>query len=235
MDKTSFSEPEMRIVMITSSEEATFARKFLINMVTVSFNKNYTAFGSDASTTFIYPTKLLWSSITSIFQDPTLMKLISKPAPALKFFLNGIVYENCQHISDYMNQKGDHRSISEMKREITEQDNIQDLAERAGYVTLIMMKYKLIADTAEKRPKKEKKSYFNKRRDCYLLYLTAFNDILIRNGPLSFVALANAVRTYPYLCRVKLNPSMALEALITVGALSLERNTTLVSIPDQMP
>ena len=92
MDEKALTEAETRIVMISSTEEASFARKFLVNIIGVSFNKNYTAFSSDASTAFVYPTRLLWNSITSIFQDPTLIKLISKPAPALKSFLNGIVY-----------------------------------------------------------------------------------------------------------------------------------------------
>ena len=82
------TSPTVRIVTISSPEEATFARKFLIDIITVSFNKNYVAFSSDASTAFVYPTRVLWNSIISIFQDPTLIKLISKPAPALKSFLN---------------------------------------------------------------------------------------------------------------------------------------------------
>jgi uncharacterized membrane protein len=227
--------PEIRIITIDSLEEASFARRFLGNIITVSFNKDYVAFSPDASTAFIYSTRLLWNSIISIFQDPTLIKLISKPAPALKSFLGGVIFANCQHISDYMSQKGEQRSISEMKREITEQDVIPQLSNRAGSVALIMMKYKLIADVTHKTPKQQKKSYFNKRRDCYLLYLTAFNDILVRNGPLRFVTLANIVKSYPYLCRIGLSPFMALEGLIKVGALSLERDTTIVSIPDQIP
>ena len=225
----------VRIVMVTSSDEAIFSRQFLINVIAASFNKNYTAFSPDPTTVFVYPTKELWSYIITIFQDPALIKLISKPAPALKSFLNGNICANCQHISDYLNQRGASRSISEMKREITEQDSITDNTTRTGSVALIMMKYKLIADNTEKKPKKEKKSFFNKRRDCYLLYLTAFNDALVRNGPLPFVTLANTVKTYPYLCRIKINPFMALEGLIKVGALSLERNSTIVFIPDQIP
>lgn len=227
---------EARIVMVTSIQEAIFARKFLVNIVAAAFNTDYTAFAPDAMTVFVYPNKSLWSNITSIFRDTNLTKLISKPLIALKRFLNGANCENCQHISEYINQKAESRIIPDMKQEITDQDTIDSLADRAGMVALIMMKYKIKAEKlAIKKPKKVKKSYFNKKRDCYLLYLTVYNDILSRYGPLKFIDLTRRTRNYPYLCRVRLSPAMALEGLIKVGALSNEVNTTLVSIPDQLP
>ena len=233
--QTQVSNAQKRVVMIASGEEADVARNFLAGDITVAFNNLYIAFSPGNTTAFVYPTQLLWEYVVEIFQDKTVTKLISRPLGSLRSFLKGVTFTNVQHISDYMSRKGEQRSIPEMKREITDQDSIPDLGDRAASVAFIMMKYKLIADETHKRPKKRKKYFFNKVRDCYLLYLTAFNDILIRYGPLSFVYLANLVRGYPYLCRVKLGPSMALSGLIKVGALSLDRNTTLVSIPDQSP
>jgi hypothetical protein len=226
---------ELRIVIISSLEEAAFVQKFLTGIIAVSFNRSYTAFSPDPKTAFVYSTKPLWSAIVKIFQDSSITKLISKPSPALKSFLGGVTCNKCQHISDYMSHKGDNRSIPEMKREIVEQDKIHDLKDRTGSIALIIMEYKTNADIVANNPKKEKKSLFNKRRDCYLLYLTAFNDILIRNGPLPFMRLVNIVKSYPYLCRVGINPSVALEGLIKVGALSSDRFSTIVSIPDQLP
>ena len=229
------ADDQLHIVTISSNEEAVFAQKFLTRIIAVSFNENYISFSPNDKTAFIYSTKQHRSIITTIFQDPNIIKLISKPLPALKSFLKDIACNNCQHISEYMDKKGDSRSIPEMKREIIEQNEIGDIMERVGSISLVMMKYKTNADMIEKTGKVKKKNLFNKRRDCYLLYLTVFNDILIQNGPLQFVTLASMAKTYPYLCRTKLNTYMALEGLIKVGALSLDRYTTIVSIPDQLP
>ena len=223
-----------RIVIVASPTEAEFARKFSVGTVVVAFNKEYTAFAVDAYTTFVYPNKPLWSNIIALIQDQSINKLMVKPSSAVKGFFK-IECSNCQHISEYMTQKGEQRSIPEMKQEIINQDIIGDLAERAGSVSLMLAKYKVLADTAQNQPKKPKKSYFNKRRDCYLLYLTVFNDVLSRYGPLKFIDLVRRIREYPYLCRAGLNPAMALEGLIKVGALSSEVNTTVISIPDQLP
>ena len=235
MSEGQVSDTQKRVVIVGSGNEAEFARKFLAGNITVAFNNLYVAFSPDDTIVFVYSTELLWDYIVEIFEDETLTKLISRPLGSLRSFLRNVNFSNVQHISDYMSRKGEQRSMPEMKREITDQGSIPDLSARAASVALTMMKYKLIADETHRRPKKQKTYVFNKLRDCYLLYLTAFNDILIRYGPLPFVYLANLVRGYPYLCRVKLGPSMALSGLVKVGALSLDRSSTLVSIPDQSP
>lgn len=244
------SETQIRIVSITSIDEANFSRKFLTGIIGVAFNKNYIAFSPDISTVFIYPTKPLWNYIVSIFEDPNILKLISKPKPALDSFIldiskhefktslqKNVICNNCQHISHYMSQKDDSRSIPEMKKELVEQNLNTDFFDKTISIALIIIKYKNIADIFHSNPlnKKPNKNFFNKHRDCYLLYLTAFNDILIHNGSLPFIKLATLVKSYPYLCHTNINSFNALEALIKVGALSLEHRTTIVSIPDQLP
>lgn len=227
------------IIMVTSLQEAIMARKFLVSTITATFNVEYTAFASDEKTVFIYPNNSLWSNITGIFRDAGLFKLVSKPLVAVNLFLKGINCENCQHISDYLIEKEESRLVPKIKQEIIDQGKIESLPDRTAMVALIMMKYKIKVDKfatkKKKKVKKNKKSHFNKKRDCYLLYLTAYNDILLRYGPLRFMDLTRKTKNYPYLCRMKLSPAMALEGLIKVGALSNEANTTLVSIPDQIP
>jgi len=221
-----------RIVVITSAEEANFARKFMIKMVSVNYNDKYTAFAIDDSTVFVYPNLQRRDNIIEIFQATDLTKLISKPLSAVKLYLKGSNCNNCEHISAYISKKGNPRIIPDMKKEIIDQNMVESLSDRAAKVALIIMKYKIDAD---KTIKPVKKSLFNKKRDCYLIYLTAYNDILSTYGPLRFTELTRKVRDYPYLCRMRLHPALALEGLISVGALSNDPTTTLISIPDQIP
>ena len=218
------------IIMVESVQEAEFANKFMTNIITVGFNKDYTAFAIDTKTIFVYPNKLL--STVAIFSDASIMKLISKPIAALRIFLHGERCENYQHISNYL--KCNLRDIFNMKQEIMDQGNVISLSNRAANVALIMMKYKIIEDNRNKSLQINK-SLFNNKRDCYLLYLTAFNDILSHYGPLKYTDLTKRIKLYPYLCRVKLHPAMALEGLISVGALSNDSKTSIISIPDQIP
>lgn len=222
-----------RIINIISPQEASFARKFLINIVTVSFNQTHTAFAADNKTVFVYPNN--FKEIGEIFADPSLIKLISRPMGCLQLFLNMSNYKNCKHIGDYINEKGYYRMIPELKREIITQHNIQSLNERAGHISLIMMKYKINADIPKKSICSSDLSNknFNKNRNCYLLYLTAYNNLLSHFGPLTFTNLIKRVRNYPYLCKIELHPAMALEGLIRVGALLSDSQTALISIPDQ--
>ncbi|CAH6418464.1 Hypothetical protein HVR_LOCUS165 [uncultured virus] len=283
MSESVSKEPQTRIIVISSPEEARFAQKFMVGTVTVAFNKDYTAFAPDVTNTFIYSNKNAWNFIIIIFADPNVLKLISKPMMALTTFLKGSAAQNVEHLSNYMNTRGQSRLIPEMKEEIINQHRIKSLQNQvcnpvneskirppkvplaeldfncdprgsqagfkepisstinlqlvAGSVSLIMSKYKDIADKGgpEGKAKKSKKSYFNKRRDCYLLYLTAFNDILSYRGPTKFVDLIAQVRKYSFLCRTKMSPGYALDGLIKVGALSNNAYTSTISIPDQMP
>jgi hypothetical protein len=92
---------------------------------------------------------------------------------------------------------------------------------------LLMMNYR----TTDKN---KKDPVFNEYRNNYLLYLTIFNDILIKTGPISFMDLTTRSKKYPNLTNIKLHPSLALQGLITVGALNSDPKTTSVSIPDQV-
>lgn len=224
-----------RIVMIENANDANFAKKFISNVTAVAYNNEYTAFAIDATTVFVYSNAIGRNAIIEIFKDPTILKLISRPAPTLKGLLRGNSCENCKNISVYINDVGDPRVVPEMKQAIMNQDKEILLSDRAAKVALIMMKYKTDADVTGKPPKKPKKSYINKKRDCYLLYLTAYNDLLSRYGPMRFIDLTRRVREYPYLCRVGLHPAMALEGLVKVGALVSDPKRALISIPDQLP
>ena len=218
-------------MLINSPDEARFAQKALSGIITVAFNNEYTAFSPNMNTVFVYPNVSAWNYIIEIFINPEILKLVSKPIMAVATFLKGIVFKKVEHLSAYMSNKGKSRFIAEMKREITNQYEIKNIQDRAAAVALIMSKWRELADKA----KKEKTSYFNKRRDCHLLYLTAFNDILSLYGPMEFNNLVALVYKYSFLCRTNMGPGFALNGLIKVGALSNNPFTSVVSIPDQMP
>lgn len=227
--------PSIRMVLLTSPQEGELGRKFLVGPIAVAFNKEFTAFSPNSTTVLIYPNNITWNSIKDIFYDSSVTKLIMKPTMALTNFLKKSPYNNVEHLSTYLNQRGESRSIIDLKHEITNKDEILSLDERAGAVALAMSHYRELADNAIKKPKKSKKSRFNQKRDCYLLYLTAYNDILSRYGPLKYIDLIARVRKYPFLCRTKMTPGFALEGLIKVGALIINVSTTMISIPDQIP
>ena len=237
-DVISEPSPKQRIVMIETSNDANFARKFIINVVTVAYNNEYIALAIDNITVFVYPRNqnvLLEDPIIEIFQDGSILKLISRPIQTLKSLLKGNICENCKNLSVYINDVGDPRVVPEMKQVLMNQDNELSLSNRAAKVALIMMKYKIQADMMGKPRKTQRKLLFNKKRDCYLLYLTAYNDLLSRFGPMRFTDLTRKVREYPYLCRMGLHPAMALEGLVRVGALSSDPRRAIISIPDQVP
>ncbi len=221
-----------RIILIGSRAEANFARKFMTNIVTINYNDHYTAIAIDGSIVFVYLNGANGNDILEIFRANNLIKLISKPLSAVQLFIGANNCINCEHISKYITNKGNSCLISQMKKDIIDQEKIESLSDRAAKVALIMMRYKIEADKIKNG---DKKALFNKKRDCYLIYLTAFNDILSTYGPLRFTELTRKVRNYPYLCRMKLHPAFALEGLISVGALSNDPATALVSIPDQIP
>lgn len=228
-------ENEAEVITITSLEEAIFIRKLIVGTITVAFNNDYVAFAMNTDIVFVYPNDIARNVINDVFQSSNIVKLISKPLISLKSYLRGIVCRNCQHISAYINEIGGSRMIPEMKQEIMEQDVILSLRDRAAKIALIMMAYKLAADRSLPKQPKQKKSYFNKKRDCYLLYLTAYNDLLSRYGPMKFIDLTRKVREYSYLCQMTLHPALALEGLIKVGALSNDSQTAVISIPDYIP
>lgn len=244
-------------ILINTPEEAIFARKFLSPTITVAMNSSYTAIGINIYMILIYPNATQRDAIAAIFQDNTILKLLSRPSPAWNSLnsavntcasthiyswnqdLSGISCTNCQHISEYIEKTGNGRIIPEMNREIMNQDGTVSLSQRAAEVSLIMMRYKIQADSTQHQnslnSKESSKCMFNKGRDCYLLYLSAYNDILSRLGPITFTELTSRVRSYPYLCRTDLHPAMALEGFIKTGALSSDSETAIVSIPDQIP
>lgn len=227
--------PKYSIVIISNENDAKFSRKFITDIVGVGFNQMYTVFSINATTAFVYPNNIGRNIVSEIYQNSNITKLISKPMGAFKTHLRSVECENCKHISGYIVEKGSGREIPEMKRELMGLDVIGDIEIRVARVALIVMKYKEIADAASiENTKKKRKSFFNKKRDCYLVYLTAYNDILSRIGPMRFAELIWRVHVYSYLCRTNIHPAYALDGLISLGALSIDQNTTVVSIPDRL-
>jgi hypothetical protein len=234
---------EPRIINIESAPEAQFAHKFMTNPVTVAVNDSFTAFAVDPMTVFVYSNTQL---IMSILQDINIVKLVSKPIPAIKSIYGDI--KNCTHISDYIINKLKGQSswmmVNRMNLEIMEEGNhleidrstnqirpTQSLSQTAANVALIMMKYKTQANRTI--DVKSEKSTFNEKRDCFLLYLTAYNDLLSRYGPMKFTDLVRRVKDYPQLCRTNMNPVMALKGLIESEALMTDPESTLIFIPEQ--
>lgn len=222
-----------RIVTITSPEDATFVHKFINGTVALSFNPNYTAFAIDTKTVFVYENNTSMQYIREILESSNIAKLSSKPLASLKSYFKNINCNNCTNIGSYITQKGDSRDVPEMKLQLIDLDTIELLSDRAAQGALIVMKYKIDTDKKGKPPKKQKVSYFNKKRDCYLLYLTAYNDLLSLYGPMNFMTLVTKVRDYKYLCRTSLHPAAALEGLIKAKALISNPRTTIITIPDQ--
>lgn len=202
---------------VLTIETADFSRKLLGKTISIAFGNLNVAICRDESTIFLYPNNIGLYIMKEILPNPDILKLVSKPFISSYF---GIECKNCQYIGEHVS---DLRLLSEMKNELIE--NFQDITKIAG----IMMKYKNLSDV------KNSNSTFNSGRDCYLLYLTIFNDILSQNGPMKFLDLINKVNNYSCMCRMKLSASMALTGLIKVGALISDTETTIISLPEQIP
>ena len=185
-----------------------------INYVTVAFNKEYIAVAYNLEKVMIYNI----DTPPIIFQDTKYIKLYCKPEFVVERQFNIV---NGIHIGDYKNND---RSYHQMKYDIINQGYNPDNMEKAHNIALIMMKYKLIVDS------QTNESIFNNKRDCYLLYLTVYNEILAQDGPTEFMDLINKAKKYKYLCKIALTPVLALQTLIKIKA--LQEIETLVSIPD---
>lgn len=203
------------MIVTSTIQEVEFSRKILGNCVSIAFDDSNIAICRDESTIFFYPNNLGLNLAKQILSDPNILKLVSKPFMRSCF---GVECQNCQYIGEYMT---DLRLISEMKNDLIE--NASDIVK----VATIIMKYKRLSEN-------KKVSCFNNARDCYLLYLTIYNDILSQNGPMKFLDLINKSKEYSYMCRTQMNPAMSLTGLIKIGALVSDTNTTIIRIPEQV-
>ena len=215
----------LRIIRIDNEYEANFAKKFMKRIIIVAYNEDDFAFGISQDLIFIIPKKYL-NIIDEIFSDKEIIKLISKPLPAINQQIT-LSCNNCCNIIEYYNQNI--RLSNQLKNNILK---AQSLVE----IVLLMLNYKIINEN--NREDFHIKPVFNEDRNNYLTYLTLFNDILIRNGPLLFADLINETRNYlslnnpNLLNNKKLNPEIALQGLIFTDALRNDTATTLVWIPD---
>lgn len=227
---------EQRVILVSDKDQAESTYGFITGTIVIAMNEEYTAIAIDPNTAYVYTNATTFPYLLEIYGDQKVTKIVSKPIEFVKRLTGGIC-NDCVHISNYMHKLGDSRSISNMKLEIMNQDQEKTLSFRATNIAFIMMRYKLHADAFKRQPKqtgRRRGSFFNKKRDCYLLYLTAYNDILSQNGPAQFTTLINKVKEYSYLCRISISPAFALEGLIKVGALNSDSTTTLISLPDQI-
>lgn len=207
----------------------------MLNGVTVAFNDEFTAVAADLQTVFVYDNQAAGDAITTIFQDPHIVKFIVKPPAALKRFLHPIIPVNYKELTRGMAWSTIHQMNSELVQlgdqlELDRAQNqwvqVHSLDWIAAQVALTMMKYKVLAEQSTPKP-----SSFNQKRDCILLYLTAYNDLLSQYGPMPFTDLVRRVKTYPHLCRTEMNPALALEGLVARGALKNDPVTANIAIP----
>jgi len=140
-------------------------------------------------------------------------------------FLNETsVGHSYQHICEYAGVHLKKIDIIQLKDALIDAGMIEDQEERLKTLGTIML---TVISKIYKFPSDD--PIFNSKRECYLSYLTAYNDILIRYGPLPFVDLVNKVRT---VCRGNICPSEILVGLIKTGAFKSDPMTAIVSLPD---
>src|SRR5690606_24787510 len=148
----------------------------------------YAIFTQDGNKYYIYPVSSMFPNIINIFQDENIEKLISKNSQYLKNFLNGNKCNNCRNINDYLSANGNNQGVISIKNEIINIGNIQDLIEKHSLIAQTIINYKLKTDELKRKTIKRptikssgparNKNFFSPKRQCYLLYLTIFNEIL---------------------------------------------------------
>lgn len=196
--------------------------------VSVAFNSKYIAFGLSERKAFVYSNFTHRGIINDIIKNPRITKLISTPLCVLRQHAKSEC-KGCIHIINRLDRN--QRKISEMNTEMMEQNSEPSLFFRAANVSLIIMKYKKSHQFASGNTRPHaRKSCFNKKRDCYLLYLTAFNEIISLCGKIPFTELVAEVSKYPCLSRIKMHPMIALDGLVKIKA--LRSDGTFIYIPD---
>jgi len=221
-----WNKSSYRYITVQDKKEAKFVRRFITGSVTVGINQEFTGFAIDKKTVIIYRNKKHMKYIAKIFNNDRIEKIITRPLGAIKNLIGeNLIGKNlieecnmCKYIGDCVNSK---RSLYQMKLEIIEQGKEKEDNKRAGNVALIAMKYKMEQETETNKIGKEKcmDTIFNKKRECYLIYMTAYNDILSRDGLMKYTDLTVKVMEYKDISMSELHPAMALEGLIKTGAL----------------
>ncbi len=231
------SEMDSTITIISPHHDV----KLNATIVTIASNPEWVAIATNLSTVYVTSRYSLW--LIALLQDANVLKITSKSNALFRKWFHPRSGEalwtcnNCIAISDYLQSKKIPSSAIyrlnaqmveiggnglEIDRSTNTVRRLIPLDQIAIQVALLMMK-----TISEQNPS----SFFNSSRDCYLLYLTAFNDILNRNGPLSTDELLLATKEYPHLCRIPMPAEMALETLIASGSLTNDVQSGAISIP----
>lgn len=219
------------IILISTIAEDEYARNHLTNSIGVSFDDKYFSFTSDGYNVFVYDIQLMWNRIINIFTDPSLIKFIPKYIGSLQKII-GSDYINTYNINDYVMKYGDARQIVKFKNYVMQCGEINNSIERTSLISCAIIKSKNNADKFVKNIK-QKKNYFNKKRDCYLYYLTLVNEILSTYGPMYQHMLVDSISKYPNICRTPSNPKRIVENLIKVGAIIRNSYSNKIYLPDQ--
>lgn len=183
------------------------------DLIIVAINNNYTACCKD-EIVYLYNNVSQIDIIRNIFKYDVI-KITSKHPSLIEDIISGPC-NNCYYIGDIITNR---RVRCLINNEIIEQGYHPKLDKRAIKIALIMKKYL----TDECPP------IFNKKRNNYLLYLTACNNILSLKGPLTYKEIIERLSQYSYLKEI--NPETTIKALIKAG--SLKENSNLIMLPDQ--
>lgn len=189
-------------------------------MVTVALNHEYVAVATSADSVSLYSR----DEATQLFENPDILKLVSRPREKLQYYLPGVECRNCRHIGTHIRMVASTELLLRMKDEIRALP-VSFGARRLLLLAALMMRYISLS-----------KSYnavyvFNKKRDAYLYYLTVFNDILAAERMIPSDLLLKRAESYPNYCRLPLSASTALDGLIKTGTLRRDR-FDVISLPD---
>lgn len=246
----------LKLVPVLNAQEAQFSMKLYESPIIVVRANQEVVIITDHKWLLWYSDEVFNHISAAVFMNPHITKLVCTPLSKLKQHYGLSECVNCQHINDYVCARGGNELLPEMKQLIMNAHTIRD--HTAQRIASIMMLYQEAVDSAPQekviqpppRPPKPKKPptrtpqtkivgsmarpqmVFNKKRDCYLQYITVFNDILSSDTePLTAVELARRADSYPNFCRISMTPLEALEVCVQAQALHYDPVSKLVSLP----
>jgi len=205
--------------------------------VAIYYSKLTTTATSDGIHIYIFDHIIHHQELFNFLEDNTLLKISTKGDKHINEYYN---LQNIHHmnISVYIRGRGSEHDVGSYKQELMIHKKTFSRLEQHSNIVQLIIKYiksmgnikKPVVSTRKLRPY----SYYNKKREVLLMYLTIFNEILLINGPMTFITLINMAKKYPNLTSLLVNPAMALEGLITIKALINDPTSTLIYLPEQI-
>lgn len=225
------AQAEYDLISITTSAQASGMESNLQKLVRVpiAFSSHYFALGVNVNQVLIYKLEEpIYSFVRDILERPTLTKFYGTHPGKLNQLarLVGASPASTMHTGAYVQTHLKPADLAQLKDGLIEAGIIPEEDERLAQTVLTLGSYLM------KIHRLPPKNRFNKVRDCYLVTLTVYNDILTQYGPLIFTDLVAKARTYPNLCRISRSHGEILEGLIRLGALLSDPITAKVSLPD---